>query len=135
MEPLKKAPGNQVADRNLYWWLRSQDWAEGAGQDGGSSNPSIDGSAITGMRLSDPHNYHSNPGYLGTSTGTALQMSSPGSIYRQPGGAGDMAHRPMPVGGRARVRTPGRTITPAGGAREPVSEGSPLVVGTGMSQF
>lgn len=92
--------------------------------------------------LDEPHNYHSNPGYLGTSTASMLQQSQPGSIYRVPG-AGGGGHRPMAVGGPPRARVAGRstspratrTVPPAGPAREPVSEGGPLVVGTGMSQF
>lgn len=92
--------------------------------------------------LGDPHNYHSNPGYMGTSTASMLQASQPGSIYRTPG-AGGGGHRPMAVGGPARTRVAGRsvsprstrTVPPAGPAREPVSEGGPLVVQTGGAQF
>jgi hypothetical protein len=92
--------------------------------------------------LGDPHNYHSNPGYMGTSTASMLQQSQPGSIYRTPG-AGGGGHRPMSVGGPPRARVAGRstspratrTVPPAGPAREPVSEGSPLVVSTGQAGF
>ena len=91
--------------------------------------------------LTEPHNYHSNPGYMGTSTASMLQQSQPGSIYRQTGGG--EGHRPMVVGGPARQRPAGRsvsprstrTVPPAGPAREPVSEGGPLVVQTGAAQF
>jgi hypothetical protein len=89
--------------------------------------------------LRDPHNYHSNPGFMGTSTASMGQMSQPGSIYRTPGSQnvtrGDAGHRAMPYGGRQMRRTPGRSVTPAAGDREPVSEGSPQVVGTGQAQF
>jgi hypothetical protein len=92
--------------------------------------------------LSDPANFHSNPGYLGTSTASMLQQAQPGSIYRVPGG-GSGGHRPMPVGGPVRARVAGRsisprgtrTVPPAGPAREPVSEGGPMVVSTGQGQF
>jgi hypothetical protein len=92
--------------------------------------------------LGDPNNYHSNPGYMGPTTGQALQQSQPGSIYRTPG-AGDPGHRPMAVGGPRTTRVAGkstspinpRVVPPAGPAREPVSEGSPLVVQTGQGQF
>jgi hypothetical protein len=83
--------------------------------------------------LGDPNNFHSNPGYMGTSTSSALQASQPGSIYRTPGGGG--GHRPLPVGGPIRTRTPGRTVTPASSARQAVSEGGPLVVATGQAQW
>lgn len=92
--------------------------------------------------LPDPHNFHSNPGYMGTTTASALQASQPGSIYRTPG-AGGGGHRPMVVGGPPRASVAGRsvgprptrTVPPAGPAREPVSEGGPLVVSTGGAQY
>jgi hypothetical protein len=92
--------------------------------------------------LECPCNYHSNPGYLGTSTSSMMQSAQPGSIYRSPG-AGDPGHRPMQVGGPKRSRVAGRSaspsatrvVPPAGPAREPVSEGGPLVVQTGQQNF
>lgn len=92
--------------------------------------------------LDEPATYHSNPGYLGTSTASMLQQSQPGSIYRTPG-AGSGGHRPMAVGGPRRERAAGRsvsprgtrTVPPAGPAREPISEGGPLVVQTGGAQY
>ena len=90
--------------------------------------------------LPDPHNFHSNPGYMGTSTGSMVQQAQPGGMYRTAGprtgmSSGDAGHQPMRYGGRRPNRAPGRTITPAAGDREPVSEGSPLVVQTGGSQW
>lgn len=86
--------------------------------------------------LPSPCNYFSNPGYLGTSTASSLVQSAPGGMYRtagpRAGHSSGQAHRPMPTGGRRREPTPGRTIVPAGGARQPESEGSPLVVTQGF---
>jgi hypothetical protein len=89
--------------------------------------------------LGDPHNFHSNPGFMGTSTATMGQMASPGSIYRTPGSQnvlrGDKGHQAMPYGGRRPQKSPGKQVTPAPRDFEPVSEGSPLVVQTGSAQY
>jgi hypothetical protein len=89
--------------------------------------------------LDDPNNFHSNPGYMGTSTASSLGQSAPGGMYRTAGPRGPsvsyqggrQGHRPMATGGATPIRVPGRTVLPASSAREPVSEGSPLVVSTG----
>lgn len=77
--------------------------------------------------LSCPCNFHSNPGYLGTSTSSSIVQSQPGSVYRTSGG-----HMPMARGGPQRERVPGKTVVPAGPGRQPESEGGPLVVQTGF---
>lgn len=135
-------PINQASEVNRLWWVRAQNWSEGAGQTPyemrerteeivNASQAKYEAAMAPGEEvLPNPHNYHSNPGYMGTSTASMLQQSQPGSIYRTPGG-GDEGHRPMRVGGRSRERTPGRSVLPASSARQPQSEGAPLVVATG----
>lgn len=156
------AQGSAAADQNRFWWVRAQDYSEGAGinsyrdveleneaehrrwgtpyedvlphPNGVPANVGFSGvsSRNPDDPLGDPCNYHSNPGST-TSTASALQQSRPGSVYRTPGpGSPNFGHRPMPVGGRDRERAPGRTVTPASNARQPQSEGSPLVVSTGF---
>lgn len=145
------AQGSAASDQNRYWWVRAQSWQTGAevnsyrdiesennGEHARWGTPYEDtlpypGGGNADNPLSNPHNYHSNPGYMGTSTASALQASQPGSVYRSPGpGSPNVGHRPMAVGGRARERTPGRTVSPASSARQPESEGSPLSVTTGF---
>lgn len=138
-------PVNQASEVNRVWWVRAQNWSEGAGQTPyetrertpeivDASQAKYEAALAPGENvLPDPHNYHSNPGYMSTSTASALQASQPGSIYRTPGpGSPNVGHRPMPRGGRQREATPGRTVVPAGGARQPESEGGPLVVTQGF---
>ena len=155
------AQGSAAADQNSFWWARSQSWSEGAGtnylaiqQEGEQEHerwgtpwrdtcpaPNEPGENPVGIAsrnaddpLPSPANYFSNPGYLGTSTASSLVQSAPGGMYRTAGPRGttsSQAHRPMPVGGRQRERAPGRTVLPAGGARQTESEGNPLVVSTG----
>jgi hypothetical protein len=142
--------GSAASDQNRFWFVRAQSWSEGADvnsyrdveleNDGeherwgtpyqdNCPNPAAPFNHADDP-LPDPNNFHSNPGYLGTSTASMLQQSLPGSIYRTPGG-GNEGHRPMKVGGRRVTGTPGKTVVPAGPARQPASEGAPLVVTTG----
>lgn len=151
------AHGSAAADQNPFWWARAQSWSEGAdthylaiqreneGECDRWGTPWRDtvpapneawpeaSSAGTASRNADdplpnPCNYHSNPGMTSTSTASALQQAQPGSVYRT---AGSQGHMPMPRGGRRAQATPGRTILPASGARQPMSEGSPLAVTQG----
>lgn len=148
--------GSAASDENQMWWARAQSWSMGAGvfsyraiEDENDAehvrwgtpyedlpDPRERGNQNADDPLPDPNNYHSNPGYLGTSTASSLVQSAPGGMYRtagpRAGHSSGQAHRPMPTGGRRREPTPGRTIVPAGGARQPESEGSPLVVTQGF---
>jgi len=152
------AQGSAASDQNRFWFVRAQSWSEGADvnsyadviaeNDGEHQrwgtpyrdtcpNPAAP-FADADDPLPDPHNYHSNPGYMGTSTASSLVQSAPGSVYRTPGGGGNIpaprnggGHLPMPRGGRPRQQVAGRTVTPAAGSRQPESEGGPLVVSTG----
>lgn len=146
--------GSAASEQNEFWWARAQSWAEGHGATAQAICDENDGEharwgtpyqdvglptvANNGDEpLSNPHNYHSNPGYMGTTTLTASHMGNPGSMrYRTPGagGASSAGHRPMPLGGRGREQTAGRTVLPASGARQPESEGGPLLVTTGTQR-
>lgn len=148
-------PVNQASEVNRLWWVRAQNWAEGAGQtpyETVNRTPEIVAASDAKWRdlsdvLPDPNNYHSNPGYMGTSTASSGLQATPGAIYRTAGPkttyssgsvgyqGGRQGHRPMTVGGPSPQRAPGRTVSPAPGDREPISEGSPLVVQTGQAQF
>lgn len=132
-------PVNQASEVNRLWWVRAANWSEGAGQtpfEESSRTEEIVAAADAKYRaalapgedvLPSPHNFHSNPGYMSTSTGSALQASQPGGIYRTAGG-----HMPMARGGPPRQRVPGKTVVPAGPGRQPESEGGPLVMSTGF---
>ena len=141
------AQGSAASDQNRFWWVRAQSWSEGADinsyRDVEMENneeherwgvPFEDNlpNPASPFRhaddpLDDPNNYHSNPGYMGTSTASSLVQSQPGGIYRTTGG-----HMPMARGGPQRERVPGKTVVPAGPGRQPESEGGPLVVSTGF---
>lgn len=150
------AQGSAASDQNPNWWARAQSWSEGADIDSYRAvenendgehvrwgtpyrdvrdNPAFEGRNNGDDPLSNPHNFHSNPGYLGTSTASSALQAQPGSgRYRTPG-AGHTSpegHRPQPHGGRPRERVAGRSVVPAGTARQVQSEGSPLVVSTGF---
>lgn len=141
-------PVNQASEVNRLWWVRAQNWSEGAGQTPyetrARTQEIVDASEAKHRAalapgekvLGDPHNFHSNPGYMNESTASSLVQSAPGGIYRTPGprapiGSAVAGHRPMALGGRRREPTPGRTIVPASGARQPESEGGPLSVTMG----
>lgn len=138
-------PVNQASEVNRVWWVRAQNWSEGAGQtpyETRERTPEIVAASEAKYQaalapgetvLPDPNNYHSNPGYMSTSTASALQAAQPGSVYRTPGpGSPNVGHKPMPSGGRRREATPGRTVVPASGARQPESEGGPMVISQGF---
>jgi hypothetical protein len=146
--------GSAASEQNQLWFVRAQSWSEGHDTDYRAicdendaqhqrwgtpyrdvGLPTVSNNADD--PLADPANFHSNPGYLGTSTASSAIQSQPGSSrYRTPGPTGRHAssegHRPMRVGGRPRSRTPGRTVLPAAGDRQPQSEGGPLSVTTGF---
>lgn len=147
------AQGSAASDQNRFWFVRAQSWSEGAGVNsyrdvewenaqehqrwGTPWEDQVPNPAAPFRPADDPLpnpcNYHSNPGMTTTSTGSALQQSQPGSVYRTAGPVNPHSgHMPMPRGGRRREPTPGRTIVPAGGARQPESEGGPLVVTQGF---
>jgi hypothetical protein len=146
------AQGSAASDENHNWFLRAQSWQMGANvfsyADIERENdqeharwgtpyrdvPSPAG-GIADDPLPDPHNFHSNPGYMATSTASALQASQPGSVYRVPGpGSPNVGHRPMPVGGRPQRPVAGRTVAPGSSQADSRSEGSPLVVSTGTER-
>lgn len=142
------AQGSAACDPNRVWWARAMSWSEGADVNsyravesennqeherwGTPYEDTVPNPAAPYRHADDPLpnpcNYHSNPGMTATSTANALQQSQPGSVYRT---AGSQGHMPMPRGGRRAQATPGRTILPASGARQPMSEGSPLAVTQG----
>lgn len=159
------AQGSAASDQNRFWFVRAQSWSEGADvnsyrdveneNDGEHArwgtpymnvrdNPAFEGRNNGDDPLPNPHNFHSNPGYMGTSTASSAIQAQPGSgRYRTPGPTGAHAgapagrtshegHRPQAVGGRPRERVAGRSVVPAGPARESRSEGAPLVVSTGF---
>ena len=151
--PRNYAQGSAASDQNRFWFVRAQSWSEGADvnsyRDVEMENerehqrwgtPWADQVPAPASPfnhaddpLPDPNNYHSNPGYMSTSTASALQASQPGGMYRTAGPVSPHSgHMPMPRGGRRREPTPGRTIVPAGGARQPESEGGPMVVTQGF---
>lgn len=146
------AQGSAASDQNRFWFVRAQSWSEGADVNsyrdvvsendqehqrwGTSYEDQVPHPAAPFDHADDPLpnpcNYHSNPGMTTTSTASALQASQPGSVYRTAGPTSQHGHLPMPRGGLRRQPTPGRTIVPAGGARQAESEGGPLVVTQGF---
>jgi len=157
------AQGSAASDQNPNWWVRAQSWSEGADVDSYAAverendgehqrwgtpyanvrdNPAFEGRNNGDDPLPNPCNFHSNPGYLGTSTASSALQASPGSgryrtagpvgTHRSAGHTSHEAHRPQPHGGRPRERVAGRSVVPAGPARQTQSEGSPLVVSTGF---
>jgi hypothetical protein len=161
------ARGSAASEENCYWWARASSWQAGANvfdyQDVISENneeharwgtpyqdnlpqpngvPSNNGFSGVASRnpddpLPNPANFHSNPGFMATSTASAQQAAQPGSAYRVPGpGSPNVGHRPMPVGGRQRQRPAGnRHAAQPSTQADPRSEGSPLVVSTGQGQW
>jgi hypothetical protein len=82
------------------------------------------------VTLPNPHNFSSNPGFMGTSTASALMSAAPRPGVGLGSGMGrgpDM--RPTRVGGpqagRSPISTKGNVAMPAPGDTDPRSEGSP----------
>lgn len=147
------AQGSAASDQNRFWFVRAQSWSEGAdinsyrdveNENNGEHErwgtpyrdvePVVNRDQHADDPLPNPHNFHSNPGYMGTSTASAAIAARPGpSVYRTPGSGSTSheGHRPQATGGRPRERVPGRSVVPAGPARQTQSEGAPLSVSTG----
>lgn len=149
------AQGSAASDQNRFWFVRAQSWSEGADINsyrdvelendqehsrwGTPYADTVPNPAAPFRHADDPlpnpNNFHSNPGYMSTSTAEMSNLGRPGGVYRTAGPVGPhgvQGHRPQPVGGPRRVHVPGRTVTPASRGTQPESEGAPLVVSTGF---
>jgi hypothetical protein len=157
---LDRPLGSAANDSNMWWFARSSSWQGGANADFNAIEaekkendlrfgvphednlPNPNGvpdncgasyqvaSRDTNDTLPNPHNWSSNPGYMGTSTSSMLTASAPGTggTYRGPG-AGSGSPRPTPIGkpvvGRTASLGKGNIAMPAPGDTDPRSEGSP----------
>lgn len=90
--------------------------------------------------LPNPHNFSSNPGFMGTSSGAAAMTGGPangGTATIATPGAGRSLRRPSSgrsgVVGRTATASKGNVALPAPGDVDPRSEGSPQVVSSGYS--
>lgn len=147
--------GSAANDANMWWFARASSWqgtanvdykaieAEKRENDLRFGTPHDDNVPNPGTQVTDtnktlpnPHNFSSNPGFMGTSTGSMMQMAAP-----RPGtGLGSGIRRPSrPVGGGGgptigrRPFVKGSVAMPAPGDTDPMSEGGPQVMTTGRS--
>lgn len=154
---LPDALGSSSCDANMNWYARSSSWqgnsnanydairAEarennlrfGVPDDDNVPNPAASNSD-TDKTLPNPHNFSSNPGYMGTSTASMLTAASPGtSRYRTAGGGstpgGTAAKMGNPSVGRSPVSRKSSVSMPAPGDTDPRSEGGPQMMTSGYS--
>jgi hypothetical protein len=150
---LENALGSSSCDANMNWYARSSSWqgnsnvkyddieAEkrendlrfGVPHDDVLPNPNVGpgyqaASTNGDDTLPNPHNFSSNPGFMGTSTASMMQMAAP----REGTGTGSGSRRPSrPVGGGGgptvgrRPFEKGSVAMPAPGDTDPTSEGTP----------
>jgi len=145
---LPEALGTAGNDANMWWFARSSSWQGGANVDykaieaekkendlrfgtpheDNVPNPA-EGNSDTDKTLPNPHNFSSNPGFMGTSTGSMLMSSGPRRGVGLGSDAGRSPSRPVGGGGGPVVgRRPfvrGSVAMPAPGDTDPTSEGSP----------
>lgn len=158
MYPGNGTNGNCASDNNVGWDIRAQSWQRGADTDYKAiddekreedlkygvpyadvlPNPAA-GNKPDGP-LPNPHNFSSNPGFMGTSTGDMASMGSPangGTARIATNGSGRSLHGRLPGGtgtvGRTAVASPGNASLPAPGDIDPASEGEPLQVTSGYN--
>lgn len=154
---LPDALGSSSCDANINWYARSSSWqgnsnvkyddieAEkrendlrfGVPHDDNVPNPAASNND-TDKTLPNPHNFSSNPGYMGTSTASMLTASAPGtSRYRTAGGGstpgGTASQMKNSVVGRAPVSRKSSVSMPAPGDTDPRSEGGPQMMTSGFS--
>jgi hypothetical protein len=152
MYPGPKGHGTAASDNNIGWDMRAQSWQRGADSDFASienekreqdlrwgtphadnlPNPATQ-SNNADAPLPNPHNFSSNPGFMGTSemssmggpaNGGTARISTPGS-GRSLRGTGTL--------GRTAVASTGNVALPAPGDVNPGQEGGPQVVSSGYS--
>jgi len=152
---LPDALGSASSDANINWYARSSSWqgnsnvkyddieAEkkendlrfGTPHEDNVPNPAT-GNSDTDETLPNPHNFSSNPGFMGTSTGSMLISSGPRRGTGLGADAGRSPSRPVRGGGGPVVgRRPflrGNVSMPAPGDTDPTSEGSPQGRTTGF---
>ncbi len=153
-------PGSQgtaASNERLDWFAKASSFQMGANCDTASiraesrennlkfgtpdednlPNPA-DSNGDADATLKNPHNFSNNPGFLGTSTGSALQIGAPRSGVGIGSGAGRARQgEGVRVGGPVVGRSPspgrGSVGMPAPGDTDPISEGSPMGRTTGRS--
>ena len=147
---LPDALGSSSCDANMNWYARSSSWqgnsnvkyddieAEkkendlrfGTPHEDNVPNPAT-GNSDTDKTLPNPHNFSSNPGFMGASTGSMLMSSAPRPGVGLGSGAGRARMPSRPVGGGGgpvvgrRPFVKGSVAMPAPGDTDPTSEGSP----------
>jgi hypothetical protein len=137
----KKGQGTAASDNNIGWDIRACSWARGADTDFAAiekekieqdkrfgvphedncPNPAAS-NGDADATLPNPHNFSSNPGFMGTSTGDMATMGNPAMK-----GGGDTFNTIR------KVNRPMGTMMPAPGDVDSRSEGSPLVISSGYS--
>lgn len=154
---LETGLGSAACDANINWYARSSSWqgntnvdykaieAEAQEQNARWGTPDSDvlpnpgsQSNNTDAALPNPHNWSSNPGYMGTSTASMMTASAPGTggTYRGPGAGSGSPRRPSaPVAtvGRRPFAGSGNVALPAPGDTDPRSEGGPQTMTQGST--
>lgn len=140
--------GSAASDMNSAWYARAGSQSRGADvgfaairaesrennlkfgtpDDDNLTNPA-DSNPSGDSTLKNPHNFSSNPGFMGTSTGSALMMAAPRPGVGLGSGLRGPDVRPTRVGGptvgRSPISSKGNVSLPAPGDTDPRSEGSP----------
>lgn len=156
--PAGRTQGNAGSDNNIGWDIRAQSWQRGADTDYKAiddekreedlkygvpyadvlPNPASGNSPDGPLR--NPHNFSSNPGFMGTSTGEMATMGGPangGTARIATSGSGRSLPRRDSGGtgtvGRTAVASPGNAVLPAPGAIDPSMDGGPQVVTSGYN--
>ena len=157
---VKGAQGNAAGEyQDTHWFVRAGSWQYGAEAtpeaieaekreqdlrwgtphadnfpDPGVGNPSGD------TPLPNPHNFSSNPGFMGTSSGAAAMTGGPangGTATIATPGAGRSLPRGISGGsgtvGRTATASSGNVALPAPGSVDPMQDGGPQVVSSGYS--
>lgn len=152
--------GSQACDANINWYARSSSFQGNTNVDykaiqaeneeqaqrwgvpyednlpnpnGVPANVGFSGVASRDVDqpLGNPHNFSSNPGYMGTSTASMLSAAAPGNgttgTIRRAGAPGSTGMQP------SRTVKSRRVGQPAPGDTDPVSEGSPQMMTSGYS--
>lgn len=164
---LEQGVGTAAVDSNREWYARSSSWQGNSNVDyndiqkeneeqaqrwgvpwkdnlpnpnGVPENVGFSGVASrdTDEPLGNPHNFSSNPGYMGTSTASMMTAAAPGNgttgTIRRAGAPGSTAMKSNSASlGRSVNSTKGNIGLPAPGDTDPRSEGGPQMMTSGFS--